>query len=172
MSKIDYISGTVNKLVKKHGTRDPFRMCDALGIRIRYKKLGRLTGFFFYQSRIPSIVLNEELSDISARILCAHELGHACLHKDMLVTMRAISDTISHSGTISEYEANIFAAELLIPDEDIFELLKSRGKSLFELAGELCVPPELIDFKLRVMQSRGLCTDVPYLASADFLKAK
>lgn len=170
MTKIDYISDTVKKLVKKHGTRDPFRLCDALEIRIRYKKLGRVNGFFFYQSRIRNIVLNEDLSDISARILCAHELGHACLHKDMLVTMRAISGTVSHSGTISEYEANIFAAELLIPDEDISDLLKSRGKSLFELAGELYVPPELIDFKLRVMQSRGLCTDAPYLADADFLR--
>ncbi len=171
MAKTDYISDTVTKLVKKHETRDPFSLCDAIGIKIRYKKLGNLKGFFFYQSRIRNIVLNEDLSDISARVLCAHELGHALLHSDMLLTMRTINnDTLLYSGSIPEYEANIFAAELLITDEDILELLKARDKSLFELACELYVPSELIDFKFRAMQSRGLCSNAPYLSGADFLR--
>ena len=170
MNTVEYISEKVKKLVKKYGSRDPFELCEALGIKIRYMELKTLKGFFFYQSRIRTVVLNAELSETVAKILCAHELGHACLHSDMLFNMRTISDDPFKSKSTAEYEANIFASELLIPDNSIKELLKSEGKSFYSLAMELCVPPELIDIKLRVMQSKGYEIDVPYLAQSDFLK--
>ena len=171
MTTIDYISNTVEKLIKKHETRDPFYICDSIGIKIHYKKLGKLKGFFFYQSRIRNIVLNEDLSEANARILCAHELGHACLHANMLTAMRSIGDTsLLHSGSIPEYEANIFASELLIPDERILKAMNSPNSSIYRLANELRVPHELIDFKLRIMQNKGYNVDTPYLAQSDFLK--
>jgi Zn-dependent peptidase ImmA (M78 family) len=170
MNTVEYISEKVKKLVKKHGSRDPFELCEALGIRVRYMQLKTIKGFFFYQSRIRTVVLNAELSETVAKILCAHELGHACLHSDMLLNMRTISYEPFNSKNTAEYEANIFASELLIPDDSIKELLESEGKSFYSLAMELCVPPELIDIKLRVMQAKGYKIDVPYLAQSDFLK--
>lgn len=171
MTKTEYISNTVKSLVKKHGTRDPFSLCDELGIKVRYKKLGKLNGFFFYQSRIRNIVLSDTLSNAKARILCAHELGHACLHSYMLTTMRSIEDTsLLQSGSIPEYEANVFAAELLIPDEKILESIKRPCSDIYAIAKELCVPPELIDFKLRVMKNKGYSVESPYLAQSNFLK--
>jgi Zn-dependent peptidase ImmA (M78 family) len=88
----------------------------------------------------------------------------------MLLNMRTISYEPFNSKNTAEYEANIFASELLIPDDSIKELLESEGKSFYSLAMELCVPPELIDIKLRVMQAKGYKIDVPYLAQSDFLK--
>lgn len=170
MNTVEYVSEKVKKLVKKYGSRDPFELCEALGIKVRYMELKTLNGFFFYQSRIRTVVLNAELSETVAKILCAHELGHACLHSNMLLNMRTINDEPFNSKNSAEYEANIFASELLIPDESIKELLNSEGESFYSLAMELCVPPELIDIKLRVMQAKGYEIDVPYLAQSDFLK--
>lgn len=170
MNTVEYVSEKVKKLIKKYGSRDPFELCEALGIKIRYMELKTLKGFFFYQSRIRTVVLNADLSESAAKILCAHELGHACLHSDMLFNMRALNGDQFNSKNTAEYEANIFASELLISDENINELIKSEGKSFYSLAMELCVPPELIDIKLRVMQAKGYEIDAPYLAQSDFLK--
>ena len=171
MNTIEYIAKRVATLTKKHGSRDPFELCDALGINIRYMQLKNVKGFYFYQSRIRTVVLNAELDEESAKILCAHELGHACLHSEMLLNMRTLHEYEPYNvKNVAEYEANVFAAELLIPDESIKELLASDGKSFYALAKELSVPAEFIDFKLRVMRSKGYDIDVPYLAQSNFLK--
>ncbi|MBE6549018.1 MAG: ImmA/IrrE family metallo-endopeptidase [Ruminococcaceae bacterium] len=171
MNTVEYVSKTVNTLTKKHGSHDPFELCDALGIRVRYMQLKKVKGFYFYQSRIRTIVLNAELEEETQRILCAHELGHACLHSDMLINMRTLHGYEPHNAkNASEYEANVFAAELLISDESIKELLENEGESFYFLAKQLSVPAEFIDFKLRVMKTKGYAIDVPYLAQSDFLK--
>ena len=49
-----------------------------MNIRIRYKDLGNsIKAFYFCQSRIKNIVINNRLNEAAQRILCAHELGHA-----------------------------------------------------------------------------------------------
>ncbi len=45
-----------------------------------------------------------------------------------------------------EYEANCFAADYLLEDEDVLEMLNA-DMSFFQAAAELKVPPELLDFK-------------------------
>lgn len=173
MNTVEYISKTVKSLVKKHGSRDPFKLCDALGINVRYMQLKTIKGFFFYQSRIRTIVLNSELPEEIVRILCAHELGHACLHAEMLVNMRTINEYEPFNAKSSfEYEANIFASELLVPDHSIKELFKNEGESFYSLAKELSVPAEFLDFKLRIMKTKGYDVDAPFLAQSDFLKGE
>ena len=171
MNTSEYISERVSSLVKKHGTNDPFKLCKALDIRVRYAELdGRLCGYFFCQSRIKSVVLDSSLSDISARIICAHELGHACLHKETLSAIRIIDkNALFNCRDVAEYEADLFAAELLITDSEILEHIEN-GLTVYSSARALRVPDELLDFKLRSMSERGFTINAPYTARADFLK--
>ncbi|MBQ8331869.1 MAG: ImmA/IrrE family metallo-endopeptidase [Clostridia bacterium] len=172
MPNIDYISERVCALTRRYGTRDPFQLCDALHIGVKYKELGRqLKAFFFYQSRIKTIVLNAETDKIIHKILCAHELGHAILHTDMLSAMKSLHEVeLFDTSKLTEYEANIFAAELLISDEDLLELLNTTEYSFFQVASLLYVPMELLDFKFRILKSKGYKIEAPYLAQSDFLK--
>jgi len=73
-------------------------------------------------------------------------------------------------ATPTEYEANIFAAELLIDDDELLELLNDEDKSFFDVARELYVPADLLDFKFRVLKHKGYRIQVPYIAYGDFLK--
>ena len=76
-----YIINTVEKLVKKHHSRDPYELCKLLGIKIHYYNMEKkLKGFFFYQSRQKNIVIDSNVNEVLERILVAHELGHAILH--------------------------------------------------------------------------------------------
>ncbi|MBE6531800.1 MAG: ImmA/IrrE family metallo-endopeptidase [Ruminococcaceae bacterium] len=172
MPTTDYISNKVEGIVKKYRTRDPFELCEDMGIGVRYRDLGeQLKGFFFYQSRIKTIVLNSRTDEMLHRALCAHELGHAVLHSELLTAMRSFHELeLFDSAIPSEYEANLFAAELLISDEQLSELLESAGYSVFQAASILRVPIELLDFKFKSMKSRGYEIDPLYMANSDFLK--
>lgn len=69
-----------------------------------------------------------------------------------------------------EYEANCFAADYLLEDEDVLEMLNA-DMSFFQAAAELKVPPELLDFKFRMMKRSGVqIVDSPITSNSDFLK--
>ena len=54
----------------------------------------------------------------------------------------------------TEYEANTFAAHLLIDDEELIDLLKS-GRDCFSVAMILTVNPNLLNIKLSDMNRMG-----------------
>ena len=173
MANMTYITQCAEALIKRYDTRDPFELCRELDIRIWYKDLGNdIQAYFFYQSRIKNIVINQHTSSISQKILCAHELGHGLLHKE-LAAMRGFHEaTFFDSTSRAEYEANLFAAELLIDDNELLERLSGEEQSLFDLAKGLYVPAELLDFKFRILKSKGCQLEAPYIAQADFLKRR
>ena len=64
----------------------------------------------------------------------------------------------------------LFAAELLLKDEDVFELLND-DTSFFGVASILRVPPELLDFKFRVLKHKGYqFVEPPYQSDSKFLR--
>ncbi|NLL63247.1 MAG: hypothetical protein GX241_03250 [Ruminococcaceae bacterium] len=81
MNDVLRIKRVAEKLVEKYGTSDPFQICAALDIEVRYSHLGSLSGYYCVMHRIPYIVLNSTLNSVSSRIICAHELGHDRLHR-------------------------------------------------------------------------------------------
>lgn len=86
-------------------------------------------------------------------------------------TMRGFQESeLFDKSDPAEYEANLFSAELIIPDEELLDLINDRDKSFFSIAKELYVPAELLDFKFRILKSKGLRIESPYIARADFLK--
>ncbi len=171
MSTIEYITAVVHGLNRRHRTRDLYALCAALGIRVRQKDMGNaVKAFFVYQSRIKSIVLNRNIGSDMQRILAAHELGHAVLHGEIAM-MRGFQEIELFDATQkAEYEANLFAAELLIEDDQLLELLNDDGKSFFSMAKELNIPAALLDFKFRVIKHKGYRIEAPYIAHRGFLK--
>ena len=171
MSLIGYISRQAGALTRKYQTRDPYKICDALGVRIRYKDLGEdVKAFYFYQSRIRSIVLNTRVSDTVRRVLTAHELGHDRLHQEMAMLRGFQELELFDTVRTAEYEANLFAAELLIDDGELLALLNDESRSFFDAARALYIPAALLDFKFRVLKHKGYRVEAPFAARGDFLK--
>ena len=56
------------------------------------------------------ISINDDYTDFSKMILCAHELGHALLHQNCVNYFSATGH--NHHASV-EYEANLFALALL-----------------------------------------------------------
>ena len=171
---VDYICREVKRLKKKYHESDPFKLCDAMGIILLDAPMGNYQGackgFFLTQSRKRSITINSDLPEELQRIIVTHELGHAVLHAKA-VGVKAFHDfELFDSTSLMEYEANIFAAEFLMDDDDVLEKL-NEDISFFGAASLLRVPPELLDFKFRLMKRNGYkLIDPPLMANSNFLK--
>lgn len=106
------------------------------------------------------------------KILLAHELGHCFLHRN-LKEIPAFHETDIFSKTnkdIKKYEANLFAAELLLDDDIVWEELQTSGMTYYQIAQNLGVPISLMEFKLNMLESKGyIMTNLP-TTKDDFLK--
>ena len=68
-----------------------------------------------------------------------------------------------------EYEANVFAAELLLDSTEVMQVL-NQYVTFFGAAKMLHVPPELLDFKFRVLKRQGYAINAPIDSHSDFMK--
>ncbi len=174
MTDFKNICKSVEKIKNKYNETDPFKLCNNMGILTLFAPMGAgsgsCKGFYLTQSRIKSITINSDLSDDLQRIICAHELGHAVLHENFSGVNAFHDFTLFDSTDKYEYEANIFAAELLLNDDDVLKIL-SDNISFFHAACGLYVPAELLDFKFRILRQKGYdIADAPINAMGNFLK--
>ncbi len=172
MAMKDYISGDVDRLVRHHDTRDPFALCKALGIRIAYKDLGNILGYYTCKARIHTIVLNSRAPKRMLRAVIAHELGHHRLHEKIaaLKSVQLLGPFSMLSPT--ENEANFYAAELLIPDDEILDLICYDDRTFLSIAQEIYVPEMLLLYKLDMLKHKGYDIQAQYEINSDFLKGK
>lgn len=113
------IKARVNRLVRFYKTRDPFEMIKGMNIILVNYPLEGVRGFYQYFQRNNIIYLDEKLSDSERRFVLAHELGHMMLHKK---SNAIFMDTRTQFNTSKyEQEANLFAMELLLPDQILDE---------------------------------------------------
>ena len=129
-------------LIRKYNTQNPFKLAEALNIEYIIGSMGKCSGCYLYLKRHRCIFINEDLSDIDMLFVMAHELGHAILHR--AENCYFIRNKTLLSTECFEKEANIFAAELLIPDELIYENPCMTKSQIARLAG---YDEKIMDFK-------------------------
>ena len=166
------IKHLVARLKCKYRTCDAEEMCDALGIRVSRKPMGTspnsCKGFFMVHNRCKIAVVNNDLDELIQGVILPHELAHGVLHVDRKI--RTVHELSYMDETdLLEREAHVFAAEFLVDDTALFDIMDSQI-DFFHLASLLAVPPELLDFKLRLLKQQGYPVNAPYIAQSDFLK--
>ena len=104
-------------LVRKHKTRDPFRIAKERGYVVIRCPLKGVRGIYQYLQRRYVIYINSSLTEPEARFVCAHEIGHIMLHRG---ENRLFTDTNTYfQSNRQEIEANHFAVDLLYDDVDL-----------------------------------------------------
>jgi Zn-dependent peptidase ImmA (M78 family) len=165
MSRL-YVYQVIGKLVRRYGTRDPFELMDAMHVQVRfYYDLTRTKGFTRYFLRQYFAGINGNLPASEQRVVAAHELGHIVLHAEALKTAPLFDTAVYDKRSNTEYEANLFAADLLLADEDVLECVQRPDADFGALCLSMDVSPGLMNFKLRSMQKRGI--DVPLVSECD-----
>lgn len=129
------IKRTVEKLMRKYNTNDPFKLAESLNIIVKYDDLGNTWGYFITYKRIKIIHINNNLEEWLQRYTCAHELGHSILHKGV-PTPFLKKHTLFSIDKI-ERQANTFAVELLMPDNVIAQY---EGYTVHNIADIVGIP--------------------------------
>lgn len=165
-----YIYKEVEKLVKRFKTRDPFEILEGLHVVVaetdRYKKL---KGYCFMSCQTIYVMINCFLPEEEKRIVAAHELGHVVLHRAQLKLAPMKDDYLYNMKDNTEYQANLFAADLLLEDHDIENMSHNCDLDYFGFCSSLYCSPELMSFKLYSLIQRGQTYPMPMELQSNFL---
>lgn len=100
-----------------------------------------------FDDKTNTIFVNEDDSLNKQRFTIAHEIGHAVLgHGSSPRTKIRYNQT---NFQFKEYEANLFAAELLMPIEAINYMIKQTEISLKEMAEVFSVSNQALEIRLK-----------------------
>ncbi len=143
-----YIRDLAERLLKKHCPKgvpvDPAKIAKDLGIELRLEKVDDgLSGFLLRDQKNDRVVIGANLRHHPNRrkFTIAHELGHYLLHEAATVHLDERKpgyvvqrrDGKSSTGEdVFEREANLFAAELLMPAKAIAKDLRDQAFDVLE----------------------------------------
>ncbi len=155
------------EILKRFGGRDIFETAENSGANIWFRELGGLKGFYICENGARYIVINEALDDALKRVVCAHELGHDALHRELSAGGLREGTLFLDTNKI-EREANLFAAYVLITDEEILETMNEIS-DISSVSASLKLPPEIIMYRLETMNFKGYDFNLSEIKN-DFLK--
>jgi Zn-dependent peptidase ImmA (M78 family) len=166
---VTHIYDIVRKLLKKHDTRDPFAIAERLGVHVMANEdFILLKGMYKVIKRNRFIILNASLPKEISGIVCAHELGHDSLHRDFAKSGAWQEFVLYDMRTRPEYEANIFAAGLLLDEGKILEYGR-LGYDVEQIASAMNTDINLVLIKMEEMSKRGYGCKAACRPRADFL---
>jgi Zn-dependent peptidase ImmA (M78 family) len=132
--------------VRRRFGDDPERIAHALRLLVLEEKLaGRLREIYFGDA----IVLRRDLPKPVKRELIAHAVGHHVMHAGNHLML---DDHTYSFGNYHERQANVFAAWLLVPEEQLHMKLET-GRPLPDLAHDFEVTDELMLFRLQLREA-------------------
>lgn len=139
------------KLVSWYG-RNPFDIADSLNITVMVRNdFKKQKGAFKMILNRPFIFLNGNLSEEMQKIVVAHEIGHAVLHREAAMGAGALLEfELFDMNNTMEYEANIFAANMLL-DEDVVDDCFQAGFDIVQTAQYMRTNVNLLLLKLQLM---------------------
>lgn len=142
-----WIKDIVQGLIEIYETRNVYELVNFLEIGLIKKELptGMKGKFFRDLFDNEFIFVSNDLCPQEEKIVIAHELGHLILHTK-LTTSYYTENHLLNKDQI-EYQANKFAAELLIPNDVDFSVYDSM--TIKDLSRFFEVSEKLIELKFK-----------------------
>ena len=159
----------IQGLVEEYGTRDPFQIAFLMDAAVKFINTRRQKGLCAIFDGYPFLFINQNMSEQMQRMTCAHELGHILLHRDILTgNVPLLEYELFDIRSNTEYEANVFAANLLIDERDLQERIL-EGRDVVSIASALDVNVNLLLIRLIEMRRSGMDVNVPFTPERGFL---
>lgn len=164
------LSEVGERLVRRCGTRDPFEMARQLGVEVLFcPDFGSMKGMYRVIQRNRFIFLNDGLTPQMQRIVCAHELGHDQLHRNLAKNGALQEFMLYDMTTKPEYEANIVAAEILLDTDEVLDYVYNFGYTSEQIAKAMSTDINLVALKVAHLIEAGFALN-PGEYRGDFLK--
>ena len=147
--------------IRTYGTRDPECLARELGVRIHDADFIKLKGVYKVILRNPFIFIKKDLDPVTRKIVLLHELGHHALHRKEAQMFQEFSLFTDMTVGRMEYEANLFAAEISLPDDEILEYIYQGNDAAF-IAAAMESDINLVALKVADLNRRGYDFCPPY----------
>lgn len=126
------------------------KMAEILGVDINY---------LLTENEEFYINANEKYGATGAQQAKAlmHEIGHDRLHRDKADDSGGFAeyDIFDMCDRSMEYEANLFAAQFLISDEELYDCINC-GYDIDKTAAALCTDRNLVALKVDILKKQGV----------------
>lgn len=145
-----------NRIVAQCGTRDPKRIARELGIEVMYLPFSKQRGAYKVIMRNRFMFIKDNLHPVMENIVLLHELGHDTLHREEATRTGGFEEfnIFEMQDNRMEYEANIFASQVALPDDDFLDLAE-RGYDTQQIAKALNSDINLVALKADTLISQG-----------------
>lgn len=145
-----------NKLVKKFGTRNADRLAEELGVIVKPINFKNQKGVYKVIERNRFIFIKEALDPIMHNIVLLHELGHDSLHRKDAITTGGFQEfnIFNMQNNWMEYEANLFAAQISLPDDELLEYI-TMGYDVAQIASAMYSDINLVALKISELNNQG-----------------
>lgn len=157
-AKTAQIVARANQLVRVCGTRQARKLASALDIEILSRPFLHQRGAYKVILRNPFIFLKADLEPVMEEIILLHEIGHHCLHRDEAERRGGFQEfnIFDMRNNRMEYEANVFASQIALPDRDMLEYIE-RGYDVQQIAVAMGSDINLVALKIDTLISQGYC---------------
>lgn len=160
--KLDTVIAIGKEIRDAYDWTDPEDLCRTFGIIRLLYPMGTakksVKGFILKHNGKIAITVNSDLSEAMKNVVLYHELAHYILHVRTGLSEAIHDADVYDAVSEAEYEANLLAAELSVEDADALEALRDTG-DFYAAAGTLCIPWEVLAFKVRILRAKGF--DLP-----------
>lgn len=158
------VAKKAREIIRRYNTRDMYCIAKSLGIHVDFSdEFKNLLGMYFSRWRNRFIVLNNRLDEVWSNMVLAHEIGHDQLHRKLASKGLQEFELFSIKSR-TEYEANAFAAHLLLDSDEVYSLLKEEN-DVYRVAQEMNCCVNLLSIKLSEMSAIGY--DISYKEGVD-----
>lgn len=157
MAKIKDPAAIANKVISEFSSRNPVKIAGLNKILIKTVDFAEQSGAYLEMMRQPVIYVAKRLDPVMRSIVIAHELGHHFLHKKEVAAEWGFREFKIFDMALNgmEYEANVFAAELLLPDDEVKEYIY-RGYDVSHIASLMKSDINLVALKVSGYIKEGL----------------
>ena len=161
------IMDKANHIVKAAGAREPELIADYLRIIIMPVDFAKQKGVYKEIERNRFIFIKKDLCPEMHRIVLLHEIGHAVLHRNEAKLFSDLN-VFDVKNDRMEYEANCFAAEVTLPDDEVLNYIQ-EGFNMEQIAKAMNTDINLAAMKAANLNQKGYSFRLQDSRS-DFLK--
>lgn len=160
-----------DNLVRQSGTRNAEKIAKDLGIWIYYEDtFDDLLGMYTFRWNHRLMFLNPKIDGRLKNMVIAHELGHDQRHRDIAKAGQPLKEfSLFSMKDTTEYEANVFAAHLLLENDEVYSLSR-QGLDVVHMAQNMGVDINLMLIKLQEMNHLGYDFNIPLQHDSRFFR--
>ncbi len=149
---------TANKLVDMLGTTDPHRIARELCIEVIPMNYKRQRGAYKVILRNLFIFIKNDVHPAMESIVMLHETGHDTLHRKEAVKAGSFKEfnIFNMQESQMEYEANVFAFQVSLDDEEILEYIR-YGYDIQQIARTMHLDTNLVALNTDALIAQGYC---------------